>query len=224
MPVTFISGIDTGVGKTIITGLLAKFLNNSGWKVITQKLIQTGCSGISEDILLHRKIMDIELQEEDQSGLTCPYIFDFPASPHLAANLEGRAIDVNIIKTSTNRLLEKYDYVLLEGAGGLLVPLKLGYTTMDYIQENNLPLIIVSTPKLGSINHTLMSLDAARKRNIEVKGIVYNLFPSESDLITRDSKEVFKYYLKKYDYPQVVIEVPFIREDKLPEVEFTQLF
>lgn len=224
MPVIFISGIDTGVGKTIVTGLLAKYLNNSGWKVITQKLVQTGCSGISDDILLHRKIMNIELQEEDKGGLTCPYIFDFPASPHLAASLEGSEIEPDVIRSATDKLLRKYDYVLLEGAGGLFVPLKLGYTTIDYIRENNIPLILVSTPKLGSINHTLLSLEAARNRNIEVKGIIYNLFPAEINFIARDSKEVFEYYLKKLDYPQVIIEIPFIKKDKFPEIEFTRLF
>lgn len=224
MPAFFISGIDTGIGKTIITGLIAKYLINNKKNVITQKLVQTGCTGISEDILLHRKIMDLELTKEDKDGITCPYIFDFPASPHLAANLEGQEIDTTKIKTATDKLLEKYEYVLIEGAGGLLVPLKLGYTTIDYIHENKLPLIFVSSPKLGSINHTLLSLEAARKRDIEVKGIVYNLFPSEINFIARDSKEVFEYYLKKFDYPQVVVDVSFIKKDSFPDIDFSELF
>ena len=109
MPTIAITGIDTGVGKTLITGLFARHLRAAGHSVITQKLVQTGCAGMSEDILLHRRLMGIDLTDADRQGITCPYVFALPASPHLAASAEGRVIDLDCVplrrgnwKNSTN--------------------------------------------------------------------------------------------------------------------------
>lgn len=91
--VTCVSGIDTDIGKSVATGLMARSLSLLGYSVITQKLVQTGCRGVAEDILRHRQLMGVDLLPEDQSGLTCPYVFSKPCSPHLAAELEGTVID-----------------------------------------------------------------------------------------------------------------------------------
>ena len=88
--VLFISGIDTNVGKTVATGMIAKALAKAGKKVITQKMIQTGCEHVSEDIEAHRQIQGIPFTDEDTRGLTCPYIFTYPCSPHMAAAKDGR--------------------------------------------------------------------------------------------------------------------------------------
>ncbi len=89
----FISGIDTDCGKTFITGYIARNLHKNGVSVITQKLVQTGCELLSEDIEEHRRIMEISLQSVDINGTTCPYNFAFPASPHFSAQLENTEID-----------------------------------------------------------------------------------------------------------------------------------
>ena len=99
--VYFVSGIDTDIGKTVVTGVLAKQLLQQGKSVITQKPVQTGCQDIAEDIVVHRKIMGIPMQEADKQGLTMPEIFSYPASPHLAARLDGRALDLDKIRTAT---------------------------------------------------------------------------------------------------------------------------
>ena len=119
--VLFISGIDTNVGKTVATGMIAKALAKAGKKVITQKMIQTGCEHVSEDIEAHRQIQGLPFTDEDTQGLTCPYIFTYPCSPHMAAAKDGRRIDLETITQATRRLRETYEYVLLEGAGGLMV-------------------------------------------------------------------------------------------------------
>ena len=85
-----ICGIDTNIGKSVVTGLMARFLHEQGHKVITQKPVQTGCDGQSEDILTHRRLMETGWLEEDEQRLTCPYNFSFPGSPHLAAKLEAK--------------------------------------------------------------------------------------------------------------------------------------
>ena len=172
--VYFVSGIDTDAGKSVVTGLLARDMNARNERTITQKFIQTGNTGISEDIELHRRIMGIPLQEVDLDGTTCPIIFTYPSSPQLAAEIDHREIDLSLVEKSTAKLLESYDTVLLEGAGGLFVPLTDTYSTIDYITDHHLPLILVTSPRLGSINHTVLSLEACFNRHIEVAKLVYN--------------------------------------------------
>ncbi len=198
--VYFITGIDTDVGKSVVTGVLARDMMAQGERVITQKFIQTGNSGISEDIELHRRIMGIPLQSEDLDGTTCPIIFTYPASPQLAARIDNRKIDLSLVEKSTNKLLESYDTVLLEGAGGLFVPLTDTYSTIDYIADHCLSIILVVTPRLGSINHAILSLEACRTRNIEVFELVYNLYPHTSQEILEETRRYLRQYLNR-TYP-----------------------
>ena len=188
----FVTGIDTDAGKSIVTGVLARALSARGERVITQKFIQTGCDGLSEDIETHRRIMGIGLLPEDEDGTTCPIVFTYPASPHLAAAIDGRDIDLTLIGRSTEKLLQKYDTVLIEGAGGLYVPLSEAYRTIDYVAEHGLPVVLVTSPRLGSINHTLLSLEACRNRNIEVAAVAYNLYPPAPEPIVRDTRTYLK--------------------------------
>jgi len=205
--VTCISGIDTDIGKSVATGLMARSLSSSGYSVITQKLVQTGCHGVAEDIQRHRQLMGIDLLPEDLNGLTCPYVFSKPCSPHLAAELEGTAVDPERIRKATERLAAKFDHVLLEGAGGLLVPLTRNLTFLDYLQEQGYPLILVSSPRLGSINHTLSALELARGRGITVRGIVYNCYGASDAEISRDSREVFAHFLQVYGFSACVVDL-----------------
>ena len=196
--VYFISGIDTSVGKTAATGAIAKALAQAGKRVITQKMIQTGCEQVSEDIEEHRRIQGIPFTEEDREGWTCPYIFSYPCSPHMATAKDGRTIDLQVITQATERLRERYEYVLLEGAGGLMVPNDFQSLTIDYIRDQGYPLILVTSGKLGSINHTLLSLFAAEQYGIPVKAIVYNQYPHIDALIEANTLE----YLR-IKFPQI---------------------
>lgn len=202
--VIFISGIDTGVGKTAATGALAKALAAAGKKVITQKMVQTGCEQVSEDIEEHRRIQGIPFTEEDRAGLTCPYIFTYPCSPHMAAARDGGKIDTAVITRATERLCERYEYVLLEGAGGLMVPNDFDSLTIDYIRDCHYPLVLVTSGKLGSLNHTLLSLYAARQMGIHVQAIVYNRYPSIDPLIEENSLEYLR--VKFSELPIILLE------------------
>lgn len=218
MAVYFISGIDTDAGKSIVTGVIARTLLKKGVNVVTQKFIQTGCVGISEDILKHREIMGIEPLEVDKDGTTCPYVMTYPASPHLAAEIDKVDIDVKRIHQSTVKLAAMYNMVLLEGAGGLYVPVTRDYLTIDYIQEYKHPLILVSSSKLGSINHTLMSLELCRLRGIEVKYVVYNDFPNDSEFIKNDSITIIRQYLQQHFPECELLELPVVEGEKWPEL------
>jgi len=195
--VIVISGIDSGIGKTIVTGLLAKALLQHGKNVITQKIVQTGCEGISDDILEHRRLMGIGLQEADREGHTCPYLFRYPASPHLSARMEGTEIDLMHIRRATLFLQKRYELVLLEGVGGLLVPLAPDLLFADYVRDAGYGLLLVTTPRLGSINHTLLSIEACLKRGIPLRGVIYNCFENIDTLIADDTCEVIIHSLNK---------------------------
>ena len=182
MSVLFIAGIDTDIGKTYATGSLAKALCQRGRKVITQKLVQTGCKGIAEDIITHRSIMGIPLQQVDNEGLTCPYVFSKPASPHLSSAIENTVIEPDLITANAHRLATEYDIVLLEGAGGLLVPITESLLTLDYIAEQGYPVILVTSGRLGSINHTLLSIEAIKARCLQLDAVFYNHWQPDQHL------------------------------------------
>ena len=200
--VYFVSGIDTDIGKTVATGMLAKQLLQQGKSVITQKPVQTGCQDIAEDIAVHRKIMGIPMQEVDKQGLTMPEIFGYPASPHLAARLDGRALDLDKIRTSTQELATQYEIVLVEGAGGLMVPLTENLLTIDYIRQQGYPVILVTSGRLGSINHTLLSFSALKQYGISLYSLIFNhIHDSKDETIAGDTLEYLKGRLKD-EFPE----------------------
>lgn len=197
--VYFVSGIDTDAGKSYATGFLARELNKNGKRTITQKFIQTGNADYSEDIDLHRRIMGIPHTKDDCEQLTMPEIFSYPASPHLASRLDGRPIDFNKIEQATTELSRRYDIVLLEGAGGLMVPLTEDLLTIDYIARKQYPLIFVTSGKLGSINHTLLSFEAIRNRGIQLDTVMYNLYPTAEDKTIQEDTQLFiRNHMEKY--------------------------
>lgn len=174
----FVSGTDTNIGKTAATGWLARRYAERGLRVITQKLVQTGCSGISEDVAEHRRIMGSPLLPCDTDFTTCRYVMKYPASPHIVAEMEGVKLDFDALDSDTQKLEKSFDIVLVEGAGGLAVPLAEGFTMGDYAAKYGLPLWLVVPSKLGSLNHAILSLEYCAARKIELAGIVYNTFPS----------------------------------------------
>lgn len=211
--VYFVSGIDTDAGKSYATGALAAKWRSEGIDVITQKFVQTGCDeGISEDIETHRKLMNIGLLPEDLDDTTCPIRLLYPASPDFAARLEGTEVDLRAVEESTRKLSAKYDTVLIEGAGGLLVPIKGFYTMLDYVQEHSLPLILVTNPRLGSVSHTFLNLEICRHRGVNVDMLVYNLYPETSPEITADTRQTILSYMEKFHPGCEFCEIPFINK------------
>lgn len=219
----FISAIDTDAGKSIVTGLMAKYYKSKGLNTITQKFIQTGCIDVSEDIETHRKIMGEELNYFDINRTTCPYIFTYPASPHLAAEIDSSVIDTNVIKAATSVLENNFDKILLEGAGGFFVPVTRSYLTIDYIADNGLPLILVTSSKLGSINHTLMCLEIIKNRGIDLKGIVYNSYPNDSKEIFDDSIKVIEEFMKNNFSECKIVTVPIVTDNNWPIIDFSEI-
>lgn len=225
-----ITGIDTDIGKTYVTGLLGKFLLQQRKSVITQKISQTGCVDFPEDIAMHREIMGVELFPEDRDGLTCPYIFPVPCSPHLAARLAGDEIDPVKIRQAVLALRGRYEYVLLEGVGGLMVPLTEELLLADFLTTLPCRVILVSSPRLGSINHTLAALELMHARELDVAGIIYNCYQRAADAaaiaaavaMPDDSRQIFLRYLERFNMPRVVIDAEDVTAHPVPD--FSPLF
>ena len=193
----FISGIDTDAGKSYVTGYIASRLMKEGKSVATQKFIQTGNIGFSEDIDLHRKIMGIGPLPEDIDHTTAPIIFSYPASAQLAARMDEREIDLDIIDRSTEILCSRYDIVLVEGAGGLMVPITDEFFTIDYVESRKLPIILVTNGILGSINHTILSLEAIKSRRIRLAAVIYNEHFDTDRIIGADTQAFLRRYVSR---------------------------
>lgn len=223
--VYFVSGIDTGIGKTAVTGLMARSLAVAGHDVITVKMVQTGNDGFSEDIDAHRQMCGGVKFAEDDAGLTAPQIFKFPSSPLLAAGLENRTVDVAAITEAVKACAAAHEIVLVESAGGLDVPLTEDLLSVDVAAQEGWPLILVTCGRLGSINHTLLSLEAAKARNLPVAGVVYDWFDGADPLIDRDTPETTRRYLARWGFPPVVVRVPrFDMRGPYPVLDFSEIF
>lgn len=207
----FISGIDTDAGKSYATGLLAVGMMKEGQKVITQKFIQTGNREWSEDIEVHRRIMGTGMLPEDLDHTTAPVIFTYPASAQLAARIDGKEIDLGVIDRATERLLERYDTVLVEGAGGLMVPITDTFLAIDYVTTRKLPLILVTNGRLGSINHTLLSLEAVKARGIELDTVVYNTHFDSDPVIAADTLGFITRYLSRHFPTTRLVTIPTVK-------------
>ena len=149
----FISGIDTDAGKTYVTAALARRFMDAGLSVVTQKFIQTGNTGLSEDIEAHRRFMGTGLLPEDLDGTTAPVIFTYPASAQLAARIDGREIDLAAIDRSTSILASRYDVVLVAGLLRPAVARTAASSTCDYIATGQCTLMHCDDGVLRSSLH-----------------------------------------------------------------------
>lgn len=192
----FITGTDTGVGKTLVTGLLARFMIEKGLGVVTQKWVQTGAPGVAEDVLTHFSIMGTdEFEFKEYMSDMAPYIFSLPASPHLAALEENIRIEPAMIEASYKRLAGRFDFVIAEGSGGVMVPVDDKTTMLDIAKHLDLPVVIVAANRLGAINQCLLTAEAAHKRGIEILGIVFNRQSHSADeRILKDNP----YFISKF--------------------------
>lgn len=183
----FITGTDTGVGKTVVTSALAYSLIQSGVDVGVMKPTQTGAGlPVLKDLEFVERVTGRSFSGEDY----CPYILRDPLSPYTASILEKRGISVESIRASYERLTTVHDNVLVEGAGGLLVPILQDYTMADLARDLGLSLIIVTRPDLGTLNHTTLTAEYAKSHGLSVLGIVISNFPENPDLAQRTNPDI----------------------------------
>ena len=177
-PGIFITGTDTGVGKTVIAAGLALVLRSRGIKVGVMKPVATGCYGLEKRLISQDAVYLMEAAENEYPAYTSPSRFRNPLSPNVAAMLEKKEVDLNQIRAAYKELQKNYDFIIVEGIGGLLVPLAKDYYVANLIREFQLPMAIVSKSGLGTINHTLLTVDAALIRGFDIRGIIFNRMPT----------------------------------------------
>jgi len=215
----FISGTDTHVGKTMICGYLAGYMRRQGVNVITQKWVQTGCAFNSEDVAMHRKLGDLATEPE-LDPLVNPYCLPFPASPHIAAPMAGVNIESGVISGAYRQLAWRFDLVLIEGVGGVMVPLREDLLTVDLIARLGLVALVVVQNRLGCINHTLLTIEALQNRRVPVFGLIFNRIDEEGDeRILQDNMQI----VPTLSGINVLGEMPYLRDPMQGAAQFAPI-
>jgi len=171
----FITGTDTNIGKTVIAAGLAGALKNKGYSVGVMKAIQSG-AGIRNGKLYSpdAEFMIKVAGNNDEMGLVCPYLLKEAMAPGIAAEIEKIEINFDVIKSAYSELEKRHDIVIVEGAGGIAVPIKKKFLISDLIKYLDIPAIIVARAGLGTINHTFLTIEYAKSSGKKIIGIIIN--------------------------------------------------
>lgn len=171
----FITGTDTGVGKTAVAAGLAGALKLKGYSVGVMKAIQSGAA-LRDGKLYSQdaELMKIAVDSKDEDDFVCPVLLREALAPGIAAELEGRSVELDLILNSYRELEKRHDFVIVEGAGGIAVPLKKKLLISDLIKLLGIPVIVVARPGLGTINHTFLTIEYAKRSGIRVMGVIFN--------------------------------------------------
>ena len=182
----FVTGTGTEVGKTVVAATIARTLAAEGKRVAVFKPAVTGLDeGVETDHELLRRTSGSSQSDEE----IAPYRYGPPASPHLAAALAGEEIDPECLRRAAAEAAADADAIVCEGVGGLLVPLSPGYLVRDLAADLGYQLVVVASPGLGTINHTLLTLESARAAGLEVKAVVLTPWSTEPTEIERSNRE-----------------------------------
>jgi dethiobiotin synthetase len=187
----FITGTDTGVGKTYFTCGLARWLKSYGYRVGVMKPAETGC--VDRDGALYPEdAWNLKQASECAETLEriCPYRLPEPLAPSLAAERAGVKIDVDYLLAVFDEINRAHDITLVEGAGGLMVPLVASYTFADFARVAKLPVIVVAANKLGVVNHLLLTLEHASCKGLTLLGYVLNGITKEFSLAAQTNRQV----------------------------------
>jgi dethiobiotin synthetase len=185
-PGVFVTGTGTEVGKTVVAAAIARTLAAAGRDVAVFKPAVTGLDeeGETDHALLRRASGSAQSDEE-----IAPYRYGPPASPHLAAALAGEEIDPECLQQAARDAAAGADVLVCEGVGGLLVPLSPTYLLRDLAADLGYPVVIVAAPGLGTINHTLLTVESARSAGLDVAAVVLNPWPEQPSKIERSNRE-----------------------------------
>jgi dethiobiotin synthetase len=169
----FVTGTDTRVGKTVIAGAVAFALKKQGCDVAVMKPIETGVSSSTASQSDAARLRGI-IESDEQLGAISPYRFAWPVAPLAAAQAERQTINPDVIRKVYRLLSSRYDYTIVEGVGGVSVPVTPGTDVMDLIRRLKLPAVVVGRAGIGGINHALLTIEALRRRKIPIVALVLN--------------------------------------------------
>ena len=201
----FVTGTDTGIGKTALSALLLAELRRRNINAAPMKPVQTGCvasgkwqvaSGGVPDLDYSLSMASMDVSKEPYANMS-PYRFEPACSPHLAAEMAGTEIDIAEIVIAARALTSDYDFVIAEGAGGTLVPLNRRETMLDLMQALKFPVMIAARPGLGTINHTLLTIRTLHSDGLDIAGVVFVASTDkESGLIEEDNANTIEQFGK----------------------------
>jgi dethiobiotin synthetase len=193
----FITGTDTGVGKTFVTAGIVRWLRRRDFDAVPMKPVQTGAERregelFAADLEFSLKAGDLSA-DLDELRLMSPYTYEPACSPHLAGRMAGNYTQISTIRYCADRLLREHRAIIVEGAGGIIVPLNEKETMLDLMTDFGYPVVLVSRSGLGSINHALLSVQALRAAALEIAGLVFNQSEPpmpENSFIENDNPDV----------------------------------
>jgi dethiobiotin synthetase len=213
----FVSGTDTGVGKTMIAAAIVRSALRRGLRVAVLKPVETGCAQTADglmpaDGMFLRSVAGLSLPIEQ----IVPLRYATPVSPLVASRREGLVPDSAAIHAAYRQLAESYDFVVVEGAGGLMVPITHEYFMIDLVRDLGLPLVLVAGTRLGTINHTLLSIRLAAAAGVEVAGVVLNQVAAPvNDVAEQTNPEVLRELLSV----PVVGPFPYLAEKTIAGID-----
>jgi dethiobiotin synthetase len=189
----FVTGTGTEVGKTVVASVLARTAAAAGRRVAVFKPAVSGLdehdgSGVPPD----HELLRSAARSGQSDAEVAPYRYGPPVSPHLGAELAGEAIEPAALRAAARQAAAASDYLVCEGVGGFLVPLTLGYLVRDFARDLGLPVTIAAAPGLGTINHTLLTVEAVRAVGLDVAGVVLTPWPPEPGAVERSNVEAIR--------------------------------
>ncbi len=214
----FVTGTDTGVGKTYITAALTYALRKDGIDAIAMKPIATG-SYVNKGIF---KSLDAEIlarysnADSSEYELINPIFLAEEASPYMASKMLNTSIDIGKVLNAYNELKKRHEFILVEGIGGIMVPIIKGYYVADLIRDLGLPVLIVARAKLGTINHTMLTVMACKEYKLNILGIVINMI-DYSNKVEANTPSI----IEELSSVPIIGCVPLISNinvDKIPEI------
>lgn len=190
-PGLFVTGTDTGAGKSVLAAAIVASLRRAGRRVVPVKPALTGLDEPDDNAPWPLDHQLLAVAAGVDAASVAHVTFGPPMSPHLAAELAGSPIDPAALVAATRAALDRAEVGVVEGVGGLLVPLALDppYLVRDLARDLGLPLVVAARPGLGTINHTLLTLEAARAAHLDVRGVVLTPWPSDPSEIERSNRE-----------------------------------
>ncbi len=221
MSTVFVAGTDTGVGKTRCAALLLRALRDRGINAVPMKPVQTGATRgpdgrLTAPDLAQTLALAGWLPPATDRAWMCPYLYEPACSPHLAARLAGQEIKLDRILDAWRALAARYDVVLVEGAGGVLVPLNGTQTMLDLMAAMAAPVVLAARPGLGTLNHTLLTLREVRRAGLPVAGLVLvHTQPDAEAWIVRDNLAT----LARLEPGPLLLEVPYAGPQESPAAD-----
>jgi len=187
----FVTGTGTGVGKSVVAAAICSALAQRGLRVAAFKPVVTGLDELGDWPADH-ELLALAASAGQSPGDVAPYRFGPPVSPHLAAELAGATIVPVGLESAARAAAAGADALVVEGVGGLLVPLSSGYLVRDLAQALGFPLLVVARTGLGTLNHTLLTVESARAAGLDVAAVVLTPWPSEPNAVERSNRETIE--------------------------------